>query len=95
MSTPDLLKQVDENLADFANVPDSPEILAARAFLHAVRAHIVQHSDPLRRAGTAQRAVEHFTNLVNAYCASDPNNAVLQKLRDVGLPTVVAQMAAE
>lgn len=95
MSTPDLLKQVDENLADFANVPDSPEILEARAFLHAVRAHIVQHSDPLRRAGTAKRAIEHFTNLVDAYCANDPDNASLQRLRDFGLPTVLAQMAAE
>jgi hypothetical protein len=49
----------------------------------------------LRRAGTAKRAIEHFTNLVDAYCASAPDNAVLKKLRDVGLPTVVAQMAAE
>ena len=95
MSTPDLLKQTDENIAAFADADDTPDVLEAREFLHAVRTHILHHADPLRRAGSGKRAIEHFTNLVNAYCAQEPDNALLCKLRDVGLPTVVAQVAAE
>lgn len=79
----EVLKQVDENIAELQEMPD------ALAFLRSVRPFVAA-----AQPGTARSAIKHFTNLLNTYIEAYPDNEALVKLRDVGLPVVVRQVEA-
>jgi len=80
-----LLQQIDGDIKKLSAHP------AAVQFLQDVRPYV---ADGLRLKGTAREALRHFENLLATYVDNYPDNEGLQKLRDVGLPTVRRQLEA-